>query len=378
MKLEPGEAILLYEASERDSNIFYATRFLAPDRFIYIRTAEREAIIVSDLELDRARAEAQVDEVLPLRLFRQRCKERGVESPKIGEVLDEVLKEFGVSRVIVPAGFGVKYADLIRERGYELRVKDEPFFEERRRKTPQEVEWIRRAIESTQKALERAIRIIADSSIENDLLIYEGEPLTSERLRREIEISLLEMNCLAKGTIVACGEQSAEPHKIGSGPLRPNRPIVIDVFPRDLSTGYHADITRTVVKGKAPEEVKRMFEAVMGAQEMAIGMIKPGADGKEIHSAVVNFFKERGFETGEKDGRMQGFFHGTGHGIGLDVHEPPALSTESVELEPGNVITVEPGLYYPDVGGVRIEDDVLVTEDGCEVLTDFPKTLEIE
>jgi Xaa-Pro aminopeptidase len=377
MELEPGSAILIYEASERDSNMFYATGFLAPDKFIYLKTVDREFIFLSDLEIDRARSEAKVREVLPLKEFIARSKERGVESPKIGDVLKEIFEEFGVRKLIVPANFGVKYADLIRERGYEVEFKDEPFFEERRRKTPQEVEFTRSAIKAAQIALGRAIDMISESEIQGDILLYKGEPLTSEMVRKEINISLLDMDHLSQHTIVACGAQSAEPHNKGSGPLRPHQPIVIDLFPKDLRTGYHADLTRTVVRGEASEEVRRMFDAVLLAQKRAFDMVAPGVDGKEIHAAVAETFKEMGFETGVVNGKMQGFFHGTGHGIGLDVHEWPRLSSTSDVLEEGNIITIEPGLYYPGIGGVRIEDDVLVTEGGHEVLSDFPKILEL-
>ncbi|HID57460.1 TPA: aminopeptidase P family protein [Candidatus Poribacteria bacterium] len=378
MELEPGSAILIYEASERDSNMFYATGFLAPDKFIYLKTRYREAIFLSDLEIDRARSQSKVKEVLPLKRFINRSKERGVESPKIADVLQEIFEEFGVRELIVPSNFGVKYADLVRERGYKVSFKDEPFFEERRHKKPREVEFIRKAVEAAQIALDRAIDMISSSLIRGDLLFYDGEPLTSERVKREISVTLIGMDYLAKHTIVACGTQSAEPHNRGSGPLRPHQPIVIDLFPKDLNTGYHADMTRTVVRGEASEEVKRMFDAVLLAQKKAIDMIKPGVDGKDVHNAVVETFNEMGFETGEVEGKMQGFFHGTGHGIGLDVHEWPRISTSSEILEEGDVVTVEPGLYYPQIGGVRIEDDVLITENGCEVLSEYPKVLELK
>ena len=373
MELEPGSAILIYEASENDSNMFYATGFLAPDKFIYLKTRDREAIFLSDLEIDRARSQAKVREVLPLKRFINRSRERGVESPKIADVLQEIFEEFNVRKLIVPPNFGVKYADLVRERGYKVSFKDEPFFEERRHKTPQEVEFIRNAIKAAQIALDRAIDMISSSRIQGDLLIYDGEPLTSERIKREISITLIEMDYLAKHTIVACGAQSAEPHNRGSGPLKPHQPIVIDLFPKDLNTGYHADMTRTVVRGAASEDVRRMFDAVLLAQERAIDMIKPGVDGKDVHNVVVETFKEMGFETGEVEGKMQGFFHGTGHGIGLDVHEWPRISSSSEILEEGDVVTVEPGIYLPGEVGVRLEQMALVTADGCEVLTMLPQ-----
>jgi Xaa-Pro aminopeptidase len=201
--------------------------------------------------------------------------------------------------------------------------------------------------------------------------------LTSEYLRKVIARELLENSCIAVHTIVACGDQGCDPHNIGSGPIFANKTIIIDIFPKSLISNYCANITRTFVRGKASEKVKRMFDAVIGAQNKAFELIKDGIDGTVIHKQVQKFFRQLGYSTKKYGNKMVGFFHGTGHGIGLEVHEPPRVSKKGMTLRKGNVITVEPGLYYFGVGAVRLEDIVVVEKDGCRNLTRFPKILEI-
>ncbi|MBI3321398.1 MAG: aminopeptidase P family protein, partial [Candidatus Omnitrophica bacterium] len=204
-----------------------------------------------------------------------------------------------------------------------------------------------------------------------------GKPLTAELLRKAMHLTMMERDCVAQHTIVACGIQAVDPHNEGSGVLKANEPIVMDVFPQHATSRYFADITRTVVKGRASPKVKRMFEAVSEGQEIAFRMIKDGVDGSAIHRAILDSFERQDFKTGEQDGRMQGFFHGTGHGVGLEIHEPPRVSTKPDLLKAGMVVTVEPGLYYLDAGGMRIEDMVVVTKAGCRILTEAPKILEV-
>jgi Xaa-Pro aminopeptidase len=148
----------------------------------------------------------------------------------------------------------------------------------------------------------------------------------------------------------------------------------MDVFPKSSKTGYYADITRTVVKGKPSDALRRVYDTLLAGQELGLHMVTAGASGKAIHTAIQDLFERAGYHTGMVDGRMQGFFHGTGHGVGLEVHEPPRISRTNDILQPGHVVTVEPGLYYLDIGGVRIEDTVLVSSAGCKNLTTFPKS----
>ena len=279
----------------------------------------------------------------------------------------------------MPGSLAVEHADGLRRRGYEVQVKEGPFFEERLRKSAEEVEAITRVLRLAEAALEEAVGAIREAQVAADgtLLGADGTPLTSEVLKRLISRHLLDHECLAAHTIVAGGEQAVDPHERGSGPLKGGVPIIIDIFPRCQATGYYADITRTLLKGRASDEHRAMYEAVLGAMELAFGLIRDGADGRAIHRALLKFFEARGFPTGEKDGRMQGFFHGTGHGVGLEIHEPPRISKTPDTLRAGMVVTVEPGLYYPGTGGVRVEDMVVVEADDCRNLTAYPKFLEV-
>jgi Xaa-Pro aminopeptidase len=244
-------------------------------------------------------------------------------------------------------------------------------------KNDEEVRFIKDTQKKTEEAMGEAISAIRDSTVRGDLLYYKDDILTSDKIRRIIDYKLMDLECLAEHTIVAVGIEGCDPHNEGSGPLRPNQSIIIDLFPRSTKTRYFADMTRTVVKGKAPDRLKKMHEAVISSQERGISLIRNGIEGRQVHEEVSNVLKKFGFETGIINGRMQGFFHGTGHGLGLDVHEPPRISKVNYTLKKGNIVTVEPGLYYADIGGVRIEDMVLLTEDGCINLTEYPKVLEV-
>ena len=159
--------------------------------------------------------------------------------------------------------------------------------------------------------------------------------------------------------------------------MRAHQTIILDIFPRDTKTGYWGDITRTVVRGRASEKVKDIYATIAKAQDIAFEKLRPGINGREVHDAICTLFKQRGFKTGRKNGRMQGFFHGTGHGLGLDIHESPRVSAVDATMKAGFVVTVEPGLYYPGVGGVRLEDVAVIGARGTKNLTRFPKFLEV-
>ena len=215
------------------------------------------------------------------------------------------------------------------------------------------------------------------AEIRDHVLWLDGEVLTSERVKKLINVALMECGCIAQHTIVAGGEQACDPHDEGSGPLPAHRSIIFDVFPRSAGTRYFADMSRTVVRGTPSPELTRLYHAVKDAQEEAITKIRDGADGAAIHQGICDRFEKAGYKTGLVNGRMQGYFHGTGHGVGLDIHEAPRISRTGSLLQEGHVVTVEPGLYYPGLGAVRIEDMVLVTKDGCRNLTNYPKVFEL-
>jgi len=371
-----AEARLIIAASERDADLYYATRFLAPDPFPFFQIGTERVMMASDLELGRARNQAAVETILPLRSYEERARER-ITQPTLLDAVDEVLRERGVQHLVVPGNFPTEHADTLRSRGYELRVKAGIFFEERLVKSEVEIGWIDEAQRWAEEAMGMAIQAIREAEIRGHALYRAGEPLTSEGVRKLIQHALLDRDCFAEHTIVAGGEHGSDPHHEGTGPLSPHQPIVIDIFPRSSRTRYFADITRTVVRGRASSRVRQMYEAVLQAQAHALASIRHEADGAAIHEEVTAVFEGLGFRSGEVNGRMQGFFHGTGHGLGLEIHESPRIGKRGAILRSGNVVTVEPGLYYPGEGGVRIEDVVVVTKTGCRNLTRFEKLLEL-
>lgn len=378
-QLDDQTAILLVASSEYDANMYYATRFFAPDTFIYLETNQERLIVIGNLELERARATAKVDRVLPLVHYWKLAQEKHQKIPGTEEVVDVLLRDFGIQKVIVPPNFNVKFADGIRKYGYEVEVKLEPFFERRLRKEPDEVEAIRETIRYTEAAIHEGLELIRRAKVSaSGQLMFGDQPLTAEMVRRQIHSVLAEYDLFATHTVVSCGPQTALPHEEGSGPLYEGQPIIIDCAPRSRKNGYYCDITRTIVRGAVPDPLQRQYETVLEAQEYCYSLLKPGANGKEVHAAVARFFESRGYKTHVLDGKPQGFFHATGHGIGVEAHERPRLALRDEFLEVGNVLAIEPGLYYADVGGCRVEDDVLLTEEGPQELTSLDKKLQLD
>jgi len=370
--------ILLYADSESDANVLYATRFFCPDPFIFIRTAKgRRIYVMSDLELDRARTQSNAHRVLSLTKYTKLAQSRLGRDPRPADVITAVLRDLEIRGVTVPGNFPVAVADRLRERGIRVSVVRDMFFTERLYKSDDEVEAIRRTMKAAEAGLQAAIEVIRKSTIRYGWVYYRNKRLTAEYLREVVNGTIFDHGCVPVHTIVAPGKDGCDPHNPGKGPVPAHRPLIFDIFPRSERTGYYADITRTVVKGKAPEEVLRMYRAVKAGQALALSKLRHGAKARPIHQAIMNLFQRRGFTTGRVKGRMQGFFHGTGHGLGLEVHEPPRIALNDHVLEDKMVVTVEPGLYYWPIGGMRIEDTVLVTRSGYKNLTRFSKNLEI-
>ena len=369
-------ATVFIAASETDANLYYATKFIAPDPFIYLEIKGERILVMSDLEMDRAKSQSSVDRVLSYSEIERKAKSKGGTGAV--DVVHAVLHEAGITKVLVPGNFPFSHACRLQELGYQVQAKKDPFYERRVVKTAEEVRYIEAAQRATEQAVATAHAVLHRSTIQKNELWLDGEPLTSERIKKVINVALMERDCVAQHTIVAAGEQACDPHNEGSGPLPAHRSIIFDVFPRSATTRYFADMSRTVVRGMPSPELKRLYQTVKDAQEEAITKVKDGADGQKIHEGICARFEKAGYKTGLVNGRMQGYFHGTGHGVGLDIHEAPRISRTGSLLQEGHVVTVEPGLYYPGLGAVRIEDMVLVTKDGCRNLTNFPKTFELD
>jgi Xaa-Pro aminopeptidase len=276
----------------------------------------------------------------------------------------------GLKRISVSARCPVGLVRQLEKSGIQVMIKKDPVYPERLCKSSTEIKALRASQRAAVAAMKAAWALIADSRIESDasLTIPDGTRLTAERVRSRIERVLMEADCLADEIIVAGGDQAVDPHERGFGPLAADKLIVLDIFPCSKKSGYWGDITRTVLRGTPSAEQRRMYQTVLKAQRSALSKVKAGVTGKEIHQGICDAFTQAGYETGMKDGVPQGFIHSTGHGVGLNIHEAPSVSPFGGELEPGQVITIEPGLYYRGIGGVRIEDTVVVRDDGCSML----------
>ena len=377
----------LVDADSADSTQRYLSGFDAPDPFTTVYTPDTTAILVSALEFGRAKTDSRADDVSRLADYdyRELASEHGSEAAA-ARVVAAWLDGLGVDAVATPDRFPLGPADRLRERDVAITPDtDDVVTEIRARKTPAEVEHIRAAQRANEAAMRAAEALLAEAAVgeadptadgdapDAPVLRHDGEVLTSERVKVEIEATLLEHGCGLDETIVACGVDAADPHNRGHGPLRPDEPIVVDIFPRSKSTGYHADTTRTFLVGDPDETVVEWFDHTHEALEAALDAVEPGATGAAVHDAACDVYEDAGLPTLRSDPTTEtGFIHSTGHGIGLDVHELPRVAPDGGELRPGHVITIEPGVYDPSVGGVRIEDLVVVTEDGHENLTDHP------
>ena len=373
------KTLLIYAASEGDANMLYATGFFVPDPFIFFKHRGRKYAVMSDLEIDRAKRQANVDTVLSLSSYQRRLRTTGKQAPTSLDVMEAIFRERGVRRVTVPANFPTLPADELRRRKFTLEVKRDPFFPEREKKRADEVRHISDSLRVAELGLKAGIAALRRARIGRDHYLYmNGSRVTSERLKTIVNTTIMAQGWVPSHTIISSGDQCCDPHHEGSGPIKAHTSIIFDIFPRSQKSGYFGDLSRTVVRGRASERLKEAYVTVQAGQEVGYRMIRDGADAKVIHQKILALFAQRGFPTGKIDGRMQGFFHGTGHGLGLDIHEPPRIATADAILRAGHVVTVEPGLYYIGIGGVRLEDVVLVTAKGNRNLTKaIPQFLEI-
>lgn len=346
--------------------MLYITGFKAHDPVVFLRTPRRAVLVVPDLEFGRARQQCHdgITVVTPRHLTVD-----GQPARKLDDWVLGVVRRCRVKHVTVSPDFPFGVANTLTAAGIEVRAAEGVLFPKRERKTAREL----KAIEASQQAAVIAMRAAVDMTAtakvsRNGELTHQGRVLTSEQVRRRIAVVLLERDCFCADTIVAGGQQATDPHHAGTGPLRAGQAIVIDIFPRHLAHGYCGDLTRTVAKGPVSDELAAMYRAVRAAQTAALKRVRPGVKAATVHRAAAAELERRGFRTETRDGQRVGFFHGTGHGIGLEVHEAPRVSTTDERLKSGHVITIEPGLYYPEIGGIRIEDTVAVTRDGWRFL----------
>ena len=376
MAIKPELARLIVAPSDTDADMLYATRIFIGDPFIFLQQKGKRTLVLSDLEIDRAKKNAKADEFVMFNQLEREVQGKAKKAPPYEKVLAHFLTKRGVKRALVPSNFPLGFANEIKRNGIALETSNGLFWPAREKKTAEEIRLLERALRITETGMKRGMEILkASKPGTGKKLKWSGKTLTSEILRAEIDSAILRAGGVPTNTIVAGGDQACDPHERGFGPLRADSLIILDIFPRDGKTGYWGDMTRTVARGRASEQQRKLWEAVKAGQALALKRIKAGVDGMSIHQAITELFERRGFPTEVRNGRRVGFFHGTGHGLGLEIHEYPRL--QKVVLKAGQCLTVEPGLYYPGIGGARIEDVVIVEKTGCRILSRFPKQLEI-
>jgi Xaa-Pro aminopeptidase len=365
------DALLLIGDSICDPDLYYLSHFLSGGRFAMLGKDEIH-LLVSSMECGRARKESCADQVVSTDDYgiMENLKRQRRPEDAYAEALADFIRDRGARRLAVPlrAPAGI-YQHLSSQ--FDIQLVESPASGWRMVKSREEIEAIRSVQRAGQSAMGVALRLLSRSQPRGELIYWKDRPLTSEKVRETIGIHLLRKGCESNETIVAGGEEAVDPHACGSGPLPANAPLVVDIFPRSKTTRYFGDITRTVVRGEAPQEAQEIYQAVLAAQEAGLGALRPGVSGRDVHALVCQTLAEHGFP----DRKGRGFIHSTGHGVGLSVHERPSLGEAGEILEANMAVTVEPGLYYPGVGGIRLEDLAVVTKTGCRNLTDFDKHL---
>ncbi len=375
----PAPTILLYADASHNADQLYFGRVHVPDPFLSFAHNGKKYAIVSALEFGRVKRDSAFDVVLSLEDYTKQAKERFPQGRiTAAEIFAIVAKKFRLKHFLIAEDFPAGIATRLTHHGLKLEIADGPLFPQREIKTPAEAAAIREGNRCSAIGIAAAEAVLRASKIKAGQLLYRGTPLTSERLKIAVETACLEAGAVSLNTIIAGGDQACDPHERGHGPFRANELIIVDVFPRVTTTGYHGDMTRTFLKGRANDAQRALVAAVREAQLAALKTIRAGANGRSAHDAVLQVFAQRGYETKHTDKGSVGFFHGTGHGLGLAVHEPPRLSTVDYRLKKGSVITVEPGLYYPGLGGCRFEDVVQVTSTRPKMLSDYHYNWEIK
>jgi len=372
------EATLIISESYQHPDAYTASGFLSPDPFILLQLGRRMELYLAPFEVPRARKESHVNHVHDIHElgYVRHTMEQPDSWSTLGACAAELLEKHLVRTVKVPPDFPLAVGEFLQKRDLDVSV-DAGFFESRRLlKDEREVSVMQLSMNAAEAAIKAVRETLTRTDSSGKHLKLDGKNLTSESLILLIEQVLLRKGCGAQDIIAAGGTQGADPHQRGSGPLRSDSPIIIDVFPYHKQGRYCGDMTRTFVAGEPSAEVRDMHGAVLGAQELALEAIRPGVKGDTVHNMVCDYFESRGYGT-QRKGSKTGFIHGLGHGVGLEVHERPYLRIGGEKLRAGMCVTVEPGLYDPSIGGVRIEDLVLVTRRGIRNLASLPKGLEV-
>ena len=356
-------AYCLYASSD-EPDMRYLTHFVSHDPVPVIKKpGEKPIMILPIMEVDRAEHESTAQCITRQQAGYQEIIKTEKEPYHITAAL---IHQIAGGPIIVPPWFPLALARALEEKTQVILDHQATIARMRSQKTADEIEQIIIVQRAVEVAMDQATALIRRADVKDGILWNSDTPLTSEQVKYTINSSLLSQGCTARDTIVSCGEETAMPHCAGTGPLKSNQPIVIDIFPRSESSGYHADMTRTVSKGEPSTAVCDLYTTVREAQILGEKLVTAGVSGAYCHQGVRDYFDELGYRSD-----TEGFIHSLGHGIGLEVHEQPSLSPVGEELKEGHVVTVEPGLYYRGIGGVRIENMGVVTKNGFNRLTNF-------
>ncbi len=381
-----------------NSALYHRIRFLVGDPVAYLQLpagdgGAKSMLILRDIEMDRARQFARADEVACPRDFTPAKGLSGDRETATAQAAAECLRRGGVTRVVADRTLPLIFAELAREAGIGVECDMTIGVADRRRKDPEELQHVRQAQQATEQIVERTCRLVARAEARGDgVLLHEGRPLTSERMRAMINHWFIDLGYVNLPSIIAGGPIGADCHDIGHGELRTGEPVIVDIFPRNETTLYYGDCTRSVVHGDVPDEVARMHAVVRDAKRAGMAAARAGVTGEDVHKATIAAIVKHGYQTGlpPAAGTLSGTMypwsgsaddycamtHGTGHGVGLDCHEPPLLDFKGPELLEGELVTIEPGLYRRGTGGVRVEDIVLIHSDCCESLNKLPEGLD--
>jgi Xaa-Pro aminopeptidase len=377
--------LLFYADGYRFPDVYHTTKFLAPDPIIALEGVEELVLVVSSLEEGRARKESRATAVINMNEYgAQELSSQGISGSEFwATLMKRFLDARGLRRVAVAPYFPLAEADRLREMGIEIVVEND-LRERRRVKRPDEIDAIEAAQRATEDAWRQGVDAIRRAKARSDgTLELDSAVFTAERLRAIVESALLERGYASDGAICAPGPQAADPHQMGTGPLHVGEPIVMDIFPQHKMTRYWADMTRTVSKGEPPAEIRKIYDVVRRAQDAGIKALRAGVTGREVHELVEDIIWRAGYDTlrpghqkDPSDMTPRGFIHSTGHGVGLEIHEAPAIARSGTKpLVAGDVVTIEPGVYDPVIGGVRLEDMLVITETGARNLTQAPREL---
>jgi Xaa-Pro aminopeptidase len=375
--------VLIHGDTLRTPELRHEVPLGIPDPFFYAELDGRKVVAISAMEAARVEQLGTGLEVRPFEEFgSDELRRKGLDvHTYANELALRILDGLGIRQATVPRRFPLGVADVLRAAGVVLEVDQKLFDDRRRRKSPQELAGIRRAQKAAEAGVAAARELLGRAEPSNGGLTADGETLTCELLKERIQAAFLANGAVSDEMIVSHGPQTAIGHDMGSGSIGRDDVVLLDLFPVDQESACFSDITRTFAVGSPPAEIREWHELCCEALELAAAEVRPGVDGGDIHRRVSTFFAERGFPTlltkAEGEVLRDGFYHGLGHGVGLEVHESPSLGMIGEELVAGDVITIEPGLYRYGFGGVRVEDLLLVTDDGYERLTDCPYDLEV-